>query len=50
MAKMLDRSDKAGFPDVHAAGITVIGAEKTLSNFFNHLDDKDLDLPEAPEV
>ena len=47
---MRDRSDTGGFTDVHAAEITVIIAQKTLSNFFNHINDTDLDLPEAPEV
>ena len=41
---------KAGFSDVHAAEIAVIIAQKTLSNFFNHINDTDLDLPEAPEI
>lgn len=40
----------AGFSDAHAAEITVIIAQKTLSNYFNHINDTDLDLPAAPEV
>ncbi len=41
---------KAGFSDVHAAEIAVIIAQKTLSNYFNHINDTDLDLPAAPEI
>lgn len=41
---------KAGFSDGHAAEIAVIIAQKTLSNFFNHINDTDLDLPAAPEI
>ena len=40
----------AGFSDAHAAEVTVIIAQKTLSNFFNHINDTDLDLPAAPEI
>jgi alkylhydroperoxidase family enzyme len=40
----------AGFTDAHAAEITVIIAQKTLSNLFNHINDTDLDLPAAPEI
>jgi uncharacterized peroxidase-related enzyme len=40
----------AGFSDVHAAEITVIIAQKTLSNHFNHINDTDLDLPAAPAI
>ena len=46
----IDAFKQAGFTDVHAAEITVIIAQKTLSNFFNHINDTDLDLPEAPEI
>lgn len=41
---------KAGFTDVHVAEIAVIIAQKTLSNYFNHLNNTDLDLPAAPEI
>lgn len=40
----------AGFTDAHAAEITVIIAQKTLSNLFNHINETDLDLPAAPEL
>lgn len=40
----------AGFTDTHAAEITVIIAQKTLSNFFNHINDTDLDLPAVQTV
>ena len=40
----------AGFTDAHAAEITVIIAQKTLSNYFNHINDTDLDLPPAPPI
>jgi uncharacterized peroxidase-related enzyme len=47
-----DLSDfkKAGFSDAHAAEISVIIAQKTLSNYFNHINDTDLDLPAAPDI
>jgi alkylhydroperoxidase family enzyme len=41
---------EAGYSDAHAAEITVIIAQKTLSNLFNHINDTDLDLPAAPEI
>ena len=40
----------ASYTDAHAAEITVIIAQKTLSNYFNHINETDLDLPEAPEI
>lgn len=40
----------AGFTDAHAAELTVIIAQKTLSNLFNHINATDLDLPVAPEI
>ena len=40
----------AGYSDAHAAEVTVIIAQKTLSNLFNHINDTDLDLPAAPEI
>lgn len=46
----LDTFKKAGFSDAHAAEISVIIAQKTLSNYFNHINDTDLDLPAAPEI
>lgn len=41
---------QAGFSEVHAAEISVIIAQKVLSNYFNHINDTDLDLPPAPEL
>ncbi len=41
---------KAGFNNTHVAEITVIMAQKTLSNYFNHINDTDLDLPPAPKI
>ena len=40
----------AGFTDTHVAEITVLIAQKTISNYFNHIHDTDLDLPRAPEI
>lgn len=40
----------AGYSDTQAVEVTVIIAQKTLSNFFNHINDTDLDLPAAPEI
>lgn len=41
---------REGFSDTHVAEITVIIAQKTLSNYFNHINDTDLDLPPAPKI
>jgi len=41
---------KAGFNNTHVAEITVIMAQKTLSNYFNHINHTDLDLPPAPHI
>jgi uncharacterized peroxidase-related enzyme len=46
----LESFKNAGFTDTHAAEITVIIAQKTLSNFFNHINDTDLDLPAAQAI
>jgi uncharacterized peroxidase-related enzyme len=46
----LEHYKRAGFTNVHAAEINVIIAQKTLSNYFNHINDTDLDLPEAPPL
>lgn len=46
----LEAFGKAGFTDTHAAEIVVIIAQKTLSNYFNHINDTDLDLPPAPAI
>lgn len=46
----LDTFKKAGFSDTHATEISVIIAQKTLSNYFNHINDTDLDLPAAPDI
>ena len=46
----LDTFKKAGFSDTHTAEISVIIAQKVLSNYFNHINDTDLDLPAAPEI
>lgn len=46
----LETFKKAGFTDAHAAEVTVIIAQKTLSNYFNHINDTDLDLPAAPTI
>ena len=40
----------AGYSDAHAAEVTVIIAQKTLSNLFNHINDTEVDLPPAPEI
>ena len=46
----LESFKNAGFTDTHAAEITVIIAQKTLSNFFNHINATDLDLPAAQAI
>ncbi len=40
----------AGYEDRHAADLCVILAQKTLSNYFNHINDTVLDLPPAPPL
>jgi uncharacterized peroxidase-related enzyme len=46
----LDSFINAGFTNIHAAELAVIIAQKTLSNYFNHINDTDLDLPVAPAI
>lgn len=46
----LDTFKKAGFSNTHAAEISAIIAQKFMSNYFNHINDTDLDLPAAPEI
>jgi uncharacterized peroxidase-related enzyme len=46
----LEAFQSAGYSNAHATEITVIIAQKTLSNLFNHINDTDLDLPAAPEI
>jgi len=41
---------EAGYSDANIADITVVIAQKTLSNYFNHIHDTVLDLPAAPEI
>lgn len=40
----------AGYTDANIADITVVIAQKTLSNYFNHVHDTVLDLPPAPPL
>ena len=40
----------AGYSDAQIAEVSVIIAQKTLSNLFNHINDTELDLPAAPEI
>jgi uncharacterized peroxidase-related enzyme len=40
----------AGYTDANIADITVVIAQKTLSNYFNHIHDTVLDLPPAPKL
>jgi len=46
----IDGFKNAGFTDTHTAEVTVIIAQKTLSNLFNHINNTDLDLPAAPDI
>jgi len=46
----IDAFKNAGFTDAHTAEVTVIIAQKTLSNLFNHINNTDLDLPAAPDI
>jgi alkylhydroperoxidase family enzyme len=40
----------AGYNDEQVCEIVTIIAQKTLSNYFNHINDTELDLPPAPEI
>ena len=46
----IEEFKNAGYSDTQAAEVTVIIAQKTLSNLFNHINDTELDLPAAPEI
>lgn len=46
----LEDFKQAGFTNAHAAEISVIIAQITLSNYFNHINDTELDLPAAPPL
>ncbi|MFW6189329.1 MAG: carboxymuconolactone decarboxylase family protein [Planctomycetota bacterium] len=39
---------KAGYGDAHAAEVCAVIAQSTLSNFFNHVHETELDFPRAP--
>jgi AhpD family alkylhydroperoxidase len=41
---------EAGYNDEHIAEICVIIGQKTLSNYFNHVHDTEIDFPRAPEL
>jgi alkylhydroperoxidase family enzyme len=40
----------AGYTDEHIAEVTTILAQKTLSNYFNHIHDTPLDIPAPAEI
>lgn len=40
----------AGYADEHIAEVVTILAQKTLSNYFNHIHDTPLDIPAAAEI
>jgi len=40
----------AGYSDEHMGEVVTIIAQKTLSNFFNHINDTQVDFPPAPEI
>jgi len=46
----LDAFRAAGYTDEHIAEVTTILAQKTLSNYFNHLHDTPLDVPAPAEI
>ncbi len=46
----IEEFKNAGYSDAQAAEVTVIIAQKTISNLFNHINDTELDLPAAPEI
>jgi len=40
----------AGYTDAHIAEVCALIAQSTFSNYFNHVNETDLDFPEAPPV
>jgi len=46
----LDAFRAAGYTDEHIAEATTILAQKTLSNYFNHIHDTPLDVPALAEI
>ena len=46
----IDAFRAAGYTDAHIVDLVTIIAQKTLSNYFNHIHDTQLDLPAAPEL
>lgn len=46
----IDAFRAAGYTDEHIAEVTTILAQKTLSNYFNHIHDTPLDIPAPAEI
>jgi uncharacterized peroxidase-related enzyme len=46
----IDAFRQAGYTDEHIAEVVTILAQKTLSNYFNHIHDTPLDVPAVAEV
>ena len=46
----LDAFREAGYTEAHIVEILTIIAQKTLSNYFNHINETELDFPAAPEI
>ena len=40
----------AGFSDEHIGEVVAIIAQKTLSNLFNHINETEVDFPQAPKI
>lgn len=41
---------QAGYTDTDVGEVVAIVGQKTISNFFNHIHETELDFPEAPEI
>jgi alkylhydroperoxidase family enzyme len=48
--KEIDAFRAAGYTDEHIAEVTTILAQKTLSNYFNHIHDTVLDVPAPAKI
>jgi uncharacterized peroxidase-related enzyme len=46
----LDAFRDAGYTDAHVVEVITVVAQKTLSNYFNHVHGTELDFPAAPEL
>jgi alkylhydroperoxidase family enzyme len=46
----IDAFRSAGYSDAHVGEVIALIAQKTLSNYFNNVNETELDFPKAPEL